>query len=179
MTALLLAIIPLVAILPILLYIGLVIGAQAFQATPSRHAPAIVLAILPNIAAWAQTLIDGALGAAGTSAEQVGMAKLGATGVVYHGMALLGGGAVLAGLILGAIAAFIIDRKFDWAALFAGAGSILAFFGFIHGTSLGIGNSMPVALGYLIIAGVCYALSRQKYLQAVVAAEAVPAVGED
>ena len=66
---LLLAVIPLVAILPILLYIGLVIGAQAFQATPSRHAPAIVLAILPNIAAWAQTLIDGALGAAGTSAR--------------------------------------------------------------------------------------------------------------
>ena len=87
LTALLLAIIPLVAILPILLYIGLVIGAQAFQASPPRHAPAIVLAILPNIAAWAQTLIDGALGAAGTSAEQIGMAKLGATGVVYHGMA--------------------------------------------------------------------------------------------
>ena len=87
LTALLLAVIPLVAILPILLYIGLVIGAQAFQASPPRHAPAIVLAILPNIAAWAQTLIDGALGAAGTSAEQVGMAKLGATGVVYHGMA--------------------------------------------------------------------------------------------
>jgi hypothetical protein len=38
---------------------------------------------------------------------------------------------------------------------------------------------MPVALGYLIIAGVCYALSRQNYPQAVVAAEAVPAVGED
>src|SRR5437773_3009074 len=38
LTALLLAVIPLVAILPILLFIGLVIGAQAFQATPSRHA---------------------------------------------------------------------------------------------------------------------------------------------
>jgi AGZA family xanthine/uracil permease-like MFS transporter len=36
LTALLLAIIPLVAILPILLYIGLVIGAQAFQASPSE-----------------------------------------------------------------------------------------------------------------------------------------------
>src|SRR6516165_5685617 len=71
LTAFLLAVIPLVAILPILLYIGLVIGAQAFQASPPRHAPAIVLAILPNIAAWAHTLIDGVLGAAGTSAEQV------------------------------------------------------------------------------------------------------------
>jgi AGZA family xanthine/uracil permease-like MFS transporter len=171
LTALLLAIIPLVAILPILLYIGLVIGAQAFQASPPRHAPAIVLAILPNIAAWAQTLIDGALGAAGTSAEQIGMAKLGATGVVYHGMALLGGGAVLAGLILGAIAAFIIDRKFEWAALFASAGAVLSFFGFIHGTALGIGSSTPVALGYLLVAGVCYVLSRQSYPATVVLVE--------
>src|SRR6201999_1797952 len=50
LTALLLAVIPLVAILPILLYIGLVIGAQAFQTTPARHAPAVILALLPNIA---------------------------------------------------------------------------------------------------------------------------------
>src|SRR5207245_655814 len=55
LAALLLAIIPLVAILPILLFIGLVIGAQAFQVTPARHAPAVVLAILPNLAAWGQT----------------------------------------------------------------------------------------------------------------------------
>ena len=181
LTALLLAVIPLVAILPILLYIGLVIGAQAFQASPPRHAPAIVLAILPNIAAWAQTLIDGALGAAGTSAEQVGMAKLGATGVVYHGMALLGGGAVLAGLILGAIAAFIIDRKFEWAALFAATGAVLSFLGFIHGMSLGVANSAPVALGYLIVAGVCYALTRQSYAEVLISTEEEPAhaVGED
>ncbi len=155
LTALLLAVIPLVSILPILLFIGLVIGAQAFQATPSRHAPAVVLALLPNIAAWCQTQIDGALGAAGTSAAKVGMAKLAGTGVVYHGMALLGGGAVLAGLILGAIATFIIDRRFERAAIYAAAGAVLSFFGFIHGTSLGIGNSSPVALGYLFVALVC------------------------
>ena len=57
----LLAIVPLVAILPILLYIGLVIGAQAFEATPARHAPAVILALLPNIANWCQSQIDGAL----------------------------------------------------------------------------------------------------------------------
>ena len=179
LTALLLAIIPLVAILPILLYIGLVIGAQAFQTTPSRHAPAIVLAILPNIAAWAQTLIDGALGAAGTSAEKLGMAKLGAVGVVYHGMALLGGGAVLAGLILGSIAVFIIDREFDRAALFAAAGAVLSYFGFIHGTALGIGNSAPVALGYLIVAAVCLTFSRRAYPRIADAPAQVDAVMDD
>jgi AGZA family xanthine/uracil permease-like MFS transporter len=70
LTALLLAVIPLVAILPILLYIGLVIGAQAFQVTPKSHAPAVVLALIPNIAEWAKTQIDGALAAAGTSADR-------------------------------------------------------------------------------------------------------------
>src|SRR6478672_3528379 len=103
LTALLLAIIPLVAILPILLYIGLVIGAQAFQASPSKHAPAVVLAIIPNIAEWAKINIDGALGAAGTSADKVGMAALGQVGVVYQGLTVLGGGSVLAGMVLGAL----------------------------------------------------------------------------
>ena len=56
--SLLLAIVPVVAISPILLYIGMLIGAQAFQTTPKAHAPAIVLALTPHLAAWCQTL-DG------------------------------------------------------------------------------------------------------------------------
>src|SRR5690606_4547201 len=43
--SLMMALIPVVAIAPILLYIGMLIGAQAFQETPARHAPAIVLAL--------------------------------------------------------------------------------------------------------------------------------------
>src|SRR5438552_29298 len=73
--ALLMALIPVVAILPILLYIGMLIGAQAFQETPHRHAPAVVLALVPTIAAWGKLQIDNALGAAGTSAAQVGIDK--------------------------------------------------------------------------------------------------------
>src|ERR1700726_840369 len=60
--SLMLAVIPVVAISPILLYIGMLIGAQAFQTTPKAHAPAIVLALTPHLAAWAKTLMDGALG---------------------------------------------------------------------------------------------------------------------
>src|SRR5205814_1955479 len=115
LTALLLALIPLVAILPILLYIGLVIGAQAFQVTPPTHAPAVVLAIIPNIAEWAKTQIDGALAAAGTSVAQLGVAKLAATGVLYRGLESLGGGSVLAGMVLGAIAVFIIEGRLNTA----------------------------------------------------------------
>src|SRR5260370_39030481 len=78
LTALLLAVIPLVAILPILLYIGLVIGAQAFQASPPRHAPAIVLAILPEIAAAPHTPTDRTLRAAGASPPPMGLSPLAA-----------------------------------------------------------------------------------------------------
>jgi AGZA family xanthine/uracil permease-like MFS transporter len=176
-TALLLAVVPLVAILPILLYIGLVIGAQAFEATPPRHAPAVILALLPNIANWCQSQIDGALGAAGTSAAAVGFDKLAGNGVIYKGMELFGGGATLAGLILGAIAAFIIDREFEKASTYAAIGAVLAFFGFINGTQLAFGNSAPVALGYAVLAATCLVFGRTSLKMVSQPADMTPADG--
>jgi len=169
LTALLLAIIPLVAILPILLYIGLVIGAQAFQASPTKHAPAVVLALIPNIAEWAKTQIDGALAAAGTSAGQVGLEKLAGTGVLYKGLETLGGGSVLAGMVLGALAVFVIDNKLRTAAAWAFVGAVLSYIGLIHGAQLGWAVSPLVALGYVMFAAVCLALSKNE--PQVVAAE--------
>jgi len=161
LTALLLAVIPLVAILPILLYIGLVIGAQAFQASPQNHAPAVVLAIIPNLAEWAKTQIDGALGAAGTSAAAVGMDKLAGTGVLYHGLEVLGGGSVLAGMVLGAMAAFIIERRLMTAAVTAFVGAGLSYIGLIHGTHLGWGASPVVALSYVLFGLTCLGVAAQ------------------
>jgi AGZA family xanthine/uracil permease-like MFS transporter len=151
--------IPVVAILPILLYIGMLIGSQAFQESPHRHAPAIVLALLPQIAEWGKTQIDNALGAAGTSVAAVGVGKLAQVGVLYDGLETLGGGATLAGIILGAITVFIIDREFDKASAFALAGCILTFFGFIHGSAIGVDRTPDVAFAYLAVAAilfVCY-----------------------
>ena len=71
------ALIPVVAISPILLYIGMLIGSQAFQETPKSHAPAIILGLVPHVAAWGKLQIDNASGAAGTSAAAVGFDKLG------------------------------------------------------------------------------------------------------
>jgi AGZA family xanthine/uracil permease-like MFS transporter len=142
--ALLLALIPVVAISPILLYIGMLIGAQAFQTTPQRHAPAIVLALTPHLAAWAKTLMDGALTAAGTSAAAIGLDKLGASGVLYRGLEVMGGGAILTGLVLGAVGVFVIERQFARAAAFAAAGAGLSYFGFMHGEAVGIGGGLGV-----------------------------------
>jgi AGZA family xanthine/uracil permease-like MFS transporter len=154
-----LALIPSVAILPILLYIGMLIGSQAFQETPRSHAPAIVLSITPHLANWALSLINGALAAAGITvaalgASQMGdlVAKMKDQGVLYRGLQILGGGSILGGLILGAIAVCVIDRNFKKAAGFALAGTILTFFGFMHGERIGFAQSPVVAFSYAAVA---------------------------
>ena len=76
----------------------------------------------------------------------------------------MGGGAILTGLVLGAIGVFIIERQFVKAAAFALAGAVLTFFGFMHGEAVGIGNGLGVTpsitLGYLMVAGVLFACGR-------------------
>ena len=119
-----------------------------------------MLALIPNIAEWAKTQVDGALAAAGTSAGQLGAAKLAATGVLYNGMESLGGGSVLAGMVLGAIAAFIIDGRMKTAAGWAFAGAILAYIGLIHGAQLGWAVSPLVALGYALFGAMCLLMAR-------------------
>src|SRR3954454_6676701 len=114
--SLMLALIPGVAILPILLYIGMLIGSQAFQETPRAHAPAIVLAFVPHLANWGLTQINNAMAAVGTVVAALNPAqmselsgKLANQGVLYDGLRVLGGGSILGGLILGAVAVFVID----------------------------------------------------------------------
>jgi len=158
--SLMLAVIPVVAISPILLYIGMLIGAQAFQTTPKGHAPAIILALAPHIAAWAKTLMDGALQVAGTDAAKLGFDKLANVGVLYPGLETMGGGAILTGLILAAVAANVIDRKFVNAGAFALAGAVLTFFGFMHGQMVGIAVSPTLAVAYLLVAAFLFALTR-------------------
>ncbi|MGJ4929435.1 regulator [Bradyrhizobium sp. HKCCYLS2038] len=170
----LLALVPVVAISPILLYIGMLIGAQAFQTTPVKHAPAIVLAFTPHLAAWAKLQIDTMLASTVTAAQSVGglaadkvdavktaaIAALPQQGVLYHGLEVMGGGSILAGLVLGAIGVFVIERDFTKAAAFALAGAVMTFFGFMHGEAVGIGVTPAVALAYVVVAGGLFALGR-------------------
>src|SRR6266566_1759087 len=174
----LLALVPVVAISPILLYIGMLIGAQAFQTTPVKHAPAIVLALTPHLAAWAKLQIDTMLGSTINAAQKVGglaadkvgdvkaaaIAALPQQGVLYHGLDVMGGGSILTGLVLGAIGVFVIERDFVKASGFALAGAVLTYFGFMHGEAVGIGGGLgvtpAVALAYAVVAAGFFALGK-------------------
>lgn len=147
-----LALVPVVAILPILLYIGMLIGSQAFQETPRRHAPAILLAMVPNLAAWALNLVNGAVSAAGGTPGPALDAALANQGVLLPGLHLLGGGAALSGIILGAVTVFVIERKLLAAAAFAAAGAVFTFIGLMHGERVGITPHPEIAAGYALVA---------------------------
>jgi xanthine/uracil/vitamin C permease (AzgA family) len=57
--------IPIEAGMAIVLWIGMTIVAQAFQATPREHAPAVVVGLLPGIGAWGTLMAKNGLRAAG------------------------------------------------------------------------------------------------------------------
>ena len=85
-------------------------------------------------------------------------------GVLYHGLEVMGGGSILAGLVLGAIGVFVIERDFLKASAFALAGAVMTYFGFMHGEAVGIGGGLGVtpgvALAYAVMAAGLFALAK-------------------
>lgn len=170
LTAALAALIPIEAGMAIVLWIGVVITAQAFQATKASHAPAVALGLFPAIAGWGVLVLTQALGAAGVVQQDLGLADrvLGTPGafatVGLHlpGLVALSQGFMLTCLVWSASSAHLIDRQFHAAALWMITGATLSFFGFMHAghvTAAGAvydirpGAGWQWAVGYLLSAG--------------------------
>ncbi|MFQ5894993.1 MAG: NCS2 family permease [Nitrospinota bacterium] len=155
-----LRLVPLEAGIAILLWIGVVIVAQAFQATPHRHAPAVAVGLFPALAAWGLLLIQSALGAAGTDLHSLGEGAF-LHRIPIRGLILLERGFLFSSMILSSISVFLIERDFGKAALWALAGAVLSFVGVIHayeitpggvGHRFGLGVAPSIAGGYLFSA---------------------------
>lgn len=148
-----LALVPMPAVLPILLYIGLVIGAQAFYAVPPKHYIAITFAIIPWMANWGVTLVNNALGAAGTSSAAEGMIEiLRGHNIAYRGLATLGNGPALTSMILAALTVFVVDGEYKKASFCGLLAAALSYIGLMHAEVVGFGMATGPALGYSIIA---------------------------
>ena len=66
-------------------------------------------------------------------------------------------------MILGAIAVFMIDRRFFWAAGYSFLGAVLASVGLIHGAEVSLdfdAIQLKIALGYALMGIVCLVFSR-------------------
>jgi AGZA family xanthine/uracil permease-like MFS transporter len=162
---LVLKIVPMEAMIGILLWIGIIITAQAFQEVPKKHSGAVALGLMPALAAWALLLIETTLRKAGTSLFDVAP-KFGGDLYVY-GIISLSQGFMLTCMILSAMMVFVVERQFFKAALWTATASVLSFFGVIHAYILtpagvqnkfGFGAAKAYALAYLIAALLLLAL---------------------
>lgn len=148
----LLSIIPIVAILPILLYIGIVITNQVFTATDSKYYPAGIIALIPWLADWTRNAVDIALRSANISAKNIGFTSINNAGLDYGGMFALGSGAIITSMIWASIGVFIIDHKYKKSVFTSLIGAILSYIGLIHSDSLRLGANIEATLGYILIA---------------------------
>lgn len=123
------AIVPVEAGIAIVLWVGIIITAQAFQATPPEHAPAVAMGLFPAIAAWGATVVQGAFLVAGNVTIQQALTTQAppflrglsseVNGFLLHGLIVVERGYIFTCMILSAIAAFLIDRKFFSAAMWS------------------------------------------------------------
>lgn len=149
---LVMSIIPLVALLPILVYIAMTIGTQAFTTADPKHVPAMILGLMPFIASYVILQVNNTLTAAGLSAGEVGFDVLRDNGVYYEGWSTLGASDILVSMMLITIVIFLIEKKFKVAAMYSLITAALAFFGFIHAGEFGFGTGSEAALGYVAMA---------------------------
>ena len=130
--------VPIDAGIAIVVWIGIIISAQAFQATPREHAPAVVVGLLPAIAAWGVLMAKAGLRAAGVgepdgppfSGELV-EAFLRSDVWIAGGFAL-DQGFIFTAMILSAATAMIIERRFARAAAWCGLAAVLSAVGLMH-----------------------------------------------
>jgi len=159
--------VPIDAGMAIVLYIGIIITAQAFQATPSRHAPAVVMGILPGVGAWGALLAKTALRAVGYGSpggpvfgEDL-LAKFRALDTWIHGAFALEQGFIFTAMLLAAATVEVLERRFARAAAWCAVAAGLSAVGLMHSyrftpadTALHLVPAWPWAAGYAILAAV-------------------------
>jgi len=151
-------VVPLEAVIGILLWIGVIITAQAFQEIPKPHAIAVAVGLVPSLASWALLLIETTLSKAGASLYDVAP-KFG--GELYiHGVIALDRGFLLTAMVLAAMMVYVVERDFTKAAAWAFVAAALSMLGLMHGydlTEAGIVNRYGVAVSPAF--GAAYALT--------------------
>ncbi|PRP98080.1 hypothetical protein ENSA5_30650 [Enhygromyxa salina] len=167
-------VVPVDAGMAIVLWIGVVITAQAFQVTPKAHAPAVVIGILPGVAAWGAVMAKNGLRAAGMGNpdrpfEEGLVAAFQGSDTWIDGAFALEQGFIFTAMILATATVLIIERKFTVAGLWLLAAAVLSAVGLMHGYRWTMGDTvldvfapwdhpdrLGWALGYLAMAAVLF-----------------------
>jgi AGZA family xanthine/uracil permease-like MFS transporter len=152
--------IPIDAGMAIVLWIGMMIVAQAFQATPIEHAPAVVVGLLPGIGAWGALMAKNGLRAAGLggtagpfSDSLIGEFQKSDTWI--HGAFAIEQGFLFTAMILSAAVVAVIQRRWTVAAAWCACAAILSTCGLMHSyqwtfgdTAIRLAPAWPYVVGY-------------------------------
>lgn len=161
-------VVPVEAGLAIVIWIGIVISAQAFQATPARHAAAVVIGLLPGLAAWGVMMIKGGLRAAGRGSPEAPFGEDLIGLFLRQDLYLVGGlaleqGFIFTSIIWAALTVAIIEQRFPVAGAWALVGAGLSAVGLMHGFQftpadvvVQLGPAWPWVYGYLAVAAVLF-----------------------
>jgi len=145
--------IPLEAGYPILLWIGLIITAQAFQTTPKEHAPAVALGLMPAIALWGLYLVRGYI----QQSQKVSILE--ANAIIDKGLPHLKGltvfpeGALFTAMFLTSVAVYLIEKKFFKAAAWTIPLILFSWIGLIHSNTVGFSGHGDITIGYVLFGG--------------------------
>lgn len=153
-------VVPMDAGIAIVLWIGVIMTAQAFQATPKEHAPAVAIGLFPAIAAWGATVTIGAIATVGFATpgainlQQIleGNPATEVNGFLVHGMITMERGYIFTCMILAAVAAFLIDRKFFTAAIWSLVAAVFTAIGLMH-TYQVLGNNVDFLFNFSALYG--------------------------
>jgi len=149
--------IPIEAIMPILIWIGVIVCAQNFEVSEKRHIPAVVLGLTPAIAGYVALAVKHALTVTGretgTNFFHPGIVDsfVAIRGFYADGMFALGQGFIYTCMILAGITYYVIERQFKVAANWALVGAGLSVIGFTHSYTFTSGDvigqlALPVPL---------------------------------
>jgi AGZA family xanthine/uracil permease-like MFS transporter len=163
--ALINALVPVESGIPIVLWVGVIITAQAFQATQADHAPAVAIGLFPAIAAWGSTVVEGAFRVSGGMTIQQALTQAGVSadtlvnGFLLHGLIAIERGYIFTCMILAAIAAFLIDRRFFRAGMWSLVGAAFTGLGLMHAFQVS-GNNIDYLFNLDVLAAKLDPLSR-------------------
>eukprot|EP00192_Tetraselmis_astigmatica_P009171 CAMPEP_0117651768 /NCGR_PEP_ID=MMETSP0804-20121206/2269_1 /TAXON_ID=1074897 /ORGANISM="Tetraselmis astigmatica, Strain CCMP880" /LENGTH=618 /DNA_ID=CAMNT_0005457769 /DNA_START=360 /DNA_END=2216 /DNA_ORIENTATION=+ len=150
------AIVPITAVAPMNLFVGIMICADAFESVPFRHIPAVVLGLMPSIADWAKN-------ACSPTPTSEGNYQCINTAPQNAGLVAFSSGPLLVSMVLSAIFASLCDRKFLTAVVWCAVAGFLSLFGVIHAPSAGadFDNGTPQSqwkycVGYLTVGGIFF-----------------------
>ncbi len=134
---------PKAAVAPILIFIGMEITAQAFEATPKKHARAVAFAFIPVIAYLLVIELNSTVANLSKSVADLTGGPL----ETYHAALVLGNGFIITSMIWGAAIAFIIDHRLHTASFYFYAAAVLSLFGIIHSPMADGGLFLPWRAG--------------------------------